>query len=111
MLADAVSKALLGGSPQAGTMAVIGLLALAANSVCLVLLTRHRADDVNMRSAWVCSRNDLAANGGVLLAAALVAFSGSHWPDVIVGSAIAGLFVYSAIGVLRDSRRSFSAGA
>ncbi|WP_043768218.1 cation diffusion facilitator family transporter [Algiphilus aromaticivorans] len=111
VLADAVHKALLGGAPQAGTMAAIGALALAANSVCLLLLTRHRSDDVNMRSAWVCSRNDLIANGGVLLGAALVAVSGSRWPDVVVGTVIAALFVYSATGVLRDSRRSFSAAA
>jgi len=75
---------------------------------CLMLLTRHRSDDVNMRSSWICSRNDLFANGGVLVAAALVAFTNSVWPDVAVGTIIAGLFLHSSVGVLRDARASFS---
>lgn len=103
VLADAIVKAWSGAVPQYGVMAVIGTLALAANTVCLLLLTRHRGDDVNMSSAWICSRNDLIANTGVLIAAGLVALSGSRWPDVIVGAAIASLFIRSAIGVLRQA--------
>ncbi|MES1945301.1 cation diffusion facilitator family transporter [Salinisphaera sp. PC39] len=104
VLGDAVAKAWSGDTPQYGIMAAVGLLALLANTLCLVLLTRHRGDDVNMRSAWVCSRNDLVANSGVLVAAALVAGTGSRWPDVIVGAAIAALFLRSAIGVLGQAR-------
>lgn len=111
VLSDAVARALYGGMPQAGVMGGIGALALAANTVCLILITRHRGDDVNMRSAWVCSRNDLVANGGVLLAAVLVVASGTRWPDVIVGTAIAALFVWSALGVLRDARLSMVSAA
>lgn len=103
VLTDAIHKALFGGTPEAGIMAAVGALALAANTLCLILLTRHRGDDVNMRSAWICSRNDLLANSGVIAAAALVAWSGSRWPDVIVGTAIATLFLMSALGVLRQS--------
>lgn len=107
VLVDAGVKAWSGTAPQYGVMAAIGLLALAANTVCLLLLTRHRGDDVNMRSAWICSRNDLIANTGVLIAAGLVAWSGSRWPDVIVGAAIASLFIRSAIGVLCQAYLSF----
>ena len=89
-------------------MAIVGVIALAANVVCLVLLTRHRGDDVNMRSSWICSRNDLFANAGVLIAAAAVAMTGSLWPDVAVGVVIAGVFLNSAFGVLRDARAHFS---
>lgn len=107
VLGEAITKAIAGTVPEPSVMAVVGAAALAANIVCLLLLTRHRGDDVNMRSSWICSRNDLAANTGVLAAAALVAFSGSLWPDVIVGVAIAGLFLHSSLGVLRDARTSF----
>jgi Co/Zn/Cd efflux system component len=69
----------------------------------LKLLWHHRTDDVNMRSAWLCSRNDVLANGGVLAAALGVALSGSAWPDVLVGLAIATLFGWSAVGVIRQA--------
>jgi Co/Zn/Cd efflux system component len=62
---------------------------------------RHRSDDLNMRSTWLCSRNDVIANGGVLLAAAGVAVSGTAWPDILIGLLIAGLFLSSAWGVIR----------
>ena len=105
--AEAIAKAWHGAAPAAGIMISVGGLALAANTLCLYLLTRHRGDDVNMRSAWICSRNDLFANAGVVLAGALVVATGSIWPDVIVGGAIALLFIQSAIGVLRDARARF----
>jgi cation diffusion facilitator family transporter len=92
-----------GVPPLAPTMAVIGALALAANTVCFLLLWRHRADDINLRSTWLCSRNDLIANSSVLGAAAMVAWSGSLWPDAIVGAGIAYLFLRTAFGVVREA--------
>jgi cation diffusion facilitator family transporter len=108
VLGQAVVKAVSGHAPEPSVMAIVGVIALAANVVCLVLLTRHRGDDVNMRSSWICSRNDLFANAGVLIAAAAVAMTGSLWPDVAVGVVIAGVFLNSAFGVLRDARAHFS---
>lgn len=102
-----VFKLIYGLPPHATLMAGVGVLALAGNVVCLVLLTRHRDDDVNMSSVWVCSRNDLFANSGVIVAAALVAFTQSIWPDLIVGAAIAALFLRSSIGVLGDARNAY----
>jgi Co/Zn/Cd efflux system component len=84
-------------------MGLIGVIALAANAVCLSLLWRHRQEDVNMASVWECSRNDIAANIAVLLAAGAVWFFGSGWPDVIIGSLLALLFLLSAIRVFRAS--------
>jgi Co/Zn/Cd efflux system component len=81
-------------------------VALLANCVCLILLTRHRSDDLNMQSAWVCSRNDIAANLGVLLAAAGVFLSHTIWPDIMVGLLITGLFLWSAIRIVREATRS-----
>jgi Co/Zn/Cd efflux system component len=88
---------------MAPAMAAVGFLALLANTYCFALLWRHRSDDINLRSTWLCSRNDLFANGAVLVAAALVAWSGSLWPDLIVGAGIAILFLRTAITVLRES--------
>lgn len=103
VLAEAVLRLYAGVPPLAPAMAVIGTVALLANAFCFFLLWRHRADDINLRSTWLCSRNDLIANGAVLVAAALVAWSGSFWPDLIVGAAIAVLFLRTAASVLRES--------
>ena len=92
-----------GTPPAAPVMAAVGALALLANGFCFALLWRHRADDINLRSTWLCSRNDLIANGAVLVAAALVAGSNSLWPDVIVGVGIAALFLRTAALVIRES--------
>lgn len=94
--------------PQVPSFEVIGgvgLLALAANGICFAMLWRHRSDDINMSSVWLCSRNDLIANVGVIAAAGAVWFSGTRWPDIIVGVAIAVLFAKSAITVLTGAAR------
>lgn len=95
--------------PVAETMGAVGVLVLAANLTCLYLLTRHRNDDLNMESVWLCSRNDIIANVGVLGAAAAVAASGSMWPDILVGAVIAFIFLRSAIFVLGKSLRELRA--
>jgi len=89
--------------PGVETMGLIGGLALAANLICFLLLYRHRADNLNMRSTWLCSRNDLIANIGVLRAAGSSYLLASRWPDIGVGSLIALLFLHSAFGILRQS--------
>ncbi len=97
-----------GVPPLAPAMLAVGTLALVANAYCFSLLWRHRADDINLRSTWLCSRNDLIANGAVLVAAGLVAWFDSLWPDVIVGIAIAILFLRTATLVLRESLAEIS---
>jgi len=109
VLAQAVYKFLHPELPQFEIIGLIGLLALAANSLCLFLLWRHKTEDVNMRSVWLCSRNDIIANVSVLFASAGVWFSGTQWPDILVGLAIAGLFLRSAVHVLRDAAATYSA--
>jgi Co/Zn/Cd efflux system component len=89
--------------PAAETMGIVGLLVLLGNGLCFLLLFRHRSDDLNMRSTWLCSRNDIVANLSVLLAAAGVRVFDSGWPDILVGAAIAGLFLRSALTVLSES--------
>ncbi len=108
VLVQVIFKVASGIVPAADVMGGVGLVALAANVLCLFLLWRRRADDINMRSAWLCSRNDVLANGGVLVAAAAVAVTSSMWPDIVVGLAIAGIFVASAAGVIRRTRQVIS---
>lgn len=103
VLGEAIYRALNPELPLAGVMGIVGFIALAANAVCLGLLWRHRAEDVNMRSVWLCSRNDIVANTSVLGAAVAVWLAQSHWPDLLVGMAIAALFLRSALDVYRDA--------
>lgn len=84
-------------------MGALGLLALFANSICLWLLYSHRADDINMRSTWLCSRNDIIANTSVLAASGPVALTASKWPDLVVGAGISALFLSSNASVISES--------
>lgn len=100
-------KAATGVPPSSALMLWFGALALVANLTCLGLLWRYRSVDVNMSSTFECSRNDVIANVGVLVAAAGVAYLHSPWPDLLVGSAIAIIFLRSALRVLRQAWPEF----
>ena len=108
VLGQAIYKVIIPETPAAVTIGSVGILALVANGACLALLWRHRAEDVNMRSVFVCSRNDIIANVAVLGAAFGVWTSQTQWPDVIVGLAIAALFLRSAFGVIGDGVRAYT---
>jgi Co/Zn/Cd efflux system component len=103
VLGQAVYKMLFPQIPVFEAIGAIGLLALVANSICFVLLWRHRSDDINMSSVWLCSRNDIIANVWVLFAAGGVWVTRSGWPDILVGLALAALFLRSALFVLREA--------
>lgn len=100
---DIAVKLKSGVPPSSTLMLVFGGIALAANLTCLRLLWRFRNHDVNMASTFECSRNDVLSNMGVLIAAAMVAYTVSPWPDIIVGGIIAALFLRSAVHVIRTS--------
>lgn len=102
ILAQVAFKIHHGLVPIADVMGLVGITALAANLICLRLLWQHRGDDINMRSAWLCSRNDVIANVGVLVAALAVRVTGSPWPDIAIGLFIAAFFGQSAIAVIRE---------
>ncbi len=93
------------GVPVFETMGIISIVALAANGSCLALLWKHRTEDINMSSVWECSRNDIVSNLSVLLAAAGVWLTGSAWPDLLIGLALACLFLWSAGRVLTGAVR------
>ncbi|MEM9005597.1 MAG: cation transporter [Cyanobacteria bacterium P01_F01_bin.86] len=104
----AVYQFVAGAAPTAEIMGVVGLLALVANLICLLLLTRHRQDNLNMSSVWLCSRNDIVANTSVLVAAGLVLLTQSPMPDLLVGLLLTIVFARSAGTVLTQSWRAIA---
>lgn len=92
--------------PNAFNMGVFSLLALLANSICFYLLMAYRDGDINMRATWVCTRNDIINNIGVIIAAYLVYWLNSPLPDILIGLFIAAIVMYSAWGVIREARSS-----
>jgi cation diffusion facilitator family transporter len=100
---NVVGKVQSGIPPSSTLMLAFGGLALIANLVCLRLLWRFRTHDVNMASTFECSRNDVMSNVGVLVAAVAVALLNSPWPDIVIGSAMALLFLRSSVRVIADA--------
>ncbi len=98
-----VDKIVNGVPPSSTLMLIFGGLALAANLTCLKLLWRFRRENVNMSSTFECSRNDVVSNVGVLIAAGAVGLTGSAWPDIAIGAAIAVIFLRSAWRVLTEA--------
>lgn len=99
-----------GEVPSAPTMGLVGSLALLANVGVAVLLYAYRDGDSNMRSVWLCTRNDALGNLAVLAAALGVFGTGSAWPDLIVAGIMASLAVHSAIAVLRHADGELNGG-
>jgi len=97
-----------GGTPDAQTMATIGVAAFCANLFSVILLLRWRDGDSNIRSVWLCSRNDAIGNLGVITAGLLVSVAGSRWPDLVVGALLSGLFLRSALSILSQARAELS---
>ncbi len=110
VLAEAAYKVVYPVMPVVEVMGVVGALALMANLLCFFLLFTHRQDNVNMSSTWLCSRNDLFANVGVLFAAGLSYALASGWPDIIVGTLIATLFLSSAFRVVQQAKAELTIG-
>ena len=96
-------QTLILGVPQAEVMGLVGALALAANVASVLLLLRYRDGDANVRSVWLCSRNDALGNIAVMFAALGVWASGTAWPDLIVAGFMAGLFLWSAFQIVRQA--------
>ena len=95
-------------TPKAEIMGVIGFMALIANLASVLILMRWRDGDANIRSVWLCSRNDAIGNVAVMLAAVGVFGTGTGWPDLIVAGIMAGLFINSSIKIIRQSRQEMS---
>ena len=103
VFAGTAYQVLILGVPNAPVMGVIGFLALAANVSSVAVLRNHKQGDANVRSVWLCSRNDAIGNIAVLAAAGLVFLTGSAWPDLAVAALMAGLFLWSAAQIITQA--------
>jgi len=101
VLVTAFKHAAYGTLPEAATMGVVGVAALLANAASVALLWAYRAGDSNMRSVWLCSRNDMIGNFAVLLAALGVFKSGQGWPDIFVAVVMASFALQGAWRIIR----------
>lgn len=98
------------GVPQAEIMGAIGLLALAANMASVLLLMRYKDGDANVRSVWLCSRNDAIGNVAVMAASVAVWFTATAWPDLLVAIIMAGLFLRSSQLILVQAWQEYRSG-
>jgi Co/Zn/Cd efflux system component len=105
VLASTAYHVLILDVPRAELMGAIGVLALAANAASVLILMRYKDGDANVRSVWLCSRNDAIGNVAVMIAALMVWGTATKWPDLLVAAIMAGLFLNSSIQILRQSFR------
>ena len=103
VLGSTIYQALYIGVPKAEIMGIIGFLALASNLASVILLIPYKDGDANVRSVWLCSRNDAIGNVAVMLAAIGVWWTSTGWPDVVVALIMAGLFLSSATQIVQQA--------
>lgn len=108
VLGSTAYHVLILGVPRAEIMGAIGVLALAANLTSVLVLMRYKDGDANVRSVWLCSRNDAIGNVAVMVAALAVWGTATKWPDLVVAAIMAGLFLTSSIQILRQSFKEIS---
>ena len=108
ILGSTLWQVLVLGLPQAELMGAVGLLALAANLTSVLLLMKYRNGDANVRSVWLCSRNDAIGNLAVVLAAAGVFATHSAYPDLLVAAVMASLFLWSSFQIVREALKELS---
>jgi Co/Zn/Cd efflux system component len=109
VLVTTVLAALGRSAPQAGMMGIVGVIALIANGSVALMLYRYRSGDANMRSVWICSRNDAIGNLAVLLAAAGVIGTGTAWPDLAVALIMAALAIWGGLQIISQAWAELSA--
>ena len=105
----AIWRAMSPGMPEAGIMGVIGFVALGINIASAYVLSQFRDGDANVQAIWLFSRNDAIANVGVIIAAALVAWTGQAWPDLLVAAVIALIFLHSAYLIVKRATEELRA--
>jgi Co/Zn/Cd efflux system component len=110
VMGSTVYRVFVLGVPTAEVMGIVGFLALAANVASVLLLVRYKDGDANIRSVWLCSRNDAIGNVAVMIAALGVWGTASGWPDLVVAAIIAGLFLYSSIRILGQAWHEYRHG-
>ena len=107
VVGSTVYRLFVAGVPEAGVMGVVSVLALAANVASVLILVRYKDGDANVRSVWLCSRNDAIGNVAVMIAALGVWGTATGWPDLIVAGIMAGLFLNSSTKILRQAWQEY----
>jgi len=103
VMLDVARRTFFGSEPDSQLMIGVGLLALAANVVCLLLIAKHRKGEIHMRASWVFSRNDVIANAGVIASGLLVGLFASPVPDLLIGMVISIIVVKGGVSIIRDA--------
>lgn len=111
VLLDVARRIWLGSEPQSDLMFSVGFIALIVNMICFALLYQFREGDVNLKASWICSRNDMLANIGIIISAVLVGQFDKAWPDWVIGSVIAGIVIHSSIAIISEARASIKKDA
>ncbi|HEY9050200.1 MAG TPA: cation transporter [Gammaproteobacteria bacterium] len=104
ILLDIVRRVIVGSEPISALIMVVGVIALAANIYCLMLIEKHKDGEVHMRASWIFSKNDVIANTGVIIGGLLVWVLDSRWPDLVIGSLIALVIFNGARHIIMDAR-------
>ena len=100
---DIVRRLIWGSEPVSVLMISIGIIALIANTICLILISKHKDGEVHMRASWIFSRNDVIANLGIIIGGFLVYLLDSRWPDLIIGLAITLIVIRGGINIVKDA--------
>jgi Co/Zn/Cd efflux system component len=103
-MVDIIRRFVGGSEPVSSLMLIISCVALAANLFCLYLISKERTGEVHMRASWIFSKNDVLANLGVIIAGALIYFTGSRWPDLIIGSIITIVVLRGGFQILKEAK-------
>ena len=104
VLVDVVRRLIYGSEPESLFMIFVGMAALAANVICLVLIAKHKEGEVHMRASWIFSKNDVIANLGIILGGGLVYLLDSRFPDLVIGAVISAIVVRGGIHIIKDAR-------
>lgn len=101
---DVIRRLIWGSNPESDIMMAIGIMALFANLICLLLISKYRHDDVHMRASWIFSKNDVIANVGIIISGGLVYLLGSRLPDLIIGMIISIIVIHGGLQIINDAR-------
>ena len=106
VLADIIRRFIYGSEPESSLMMLFGVIALIANTACLLLIAKHRKGEVHMRASWIFSKNDVIANLGVIISGGLVAWLASPYPDLIIGLIIVIIVIRGGVLIIHDSKKT-----
>lgn len=101
---DIIRRAISGSDPSSLLMFIVSIVALAVNTWCLKLITKEKESEVHMRASYIFSKNDVIANSGVILASIIIYFTGSRWPDLVIGAIITFVVLHGGIRILSDAK-------